>query len=67
MAPEGPVASNVIDLDEARARREAAGPSHPVLDALDALALALAGHGHVWSAEERAQYEHAVELLRGGG
>lgn len=33
------------------------------LKALDALALALADHHHIWSAEERALYESAVHIL----
>lgn len=33
------------------------------LQALDALALALANKGHVWSAKERRSYERAVRAL----
>jgi hypothetical protein len=35
-----------------------------VLSALDALGLALAGHDHQWTDEERRLYEHAVEVLQ---
>jgi hypothetical protein len=31
-----------------------------MIEALDALAVALAGHGHVWTETERALYERAV-------
>lgn len=31
--------------------------------ALDALALALAGHSHTWTADERDVYEHAILVL----
>jgi hypothetical protein len=34
-----------------------------VLAALDALGLALAAHGHVWTAQERRAYERAVRAL----
>jgi hypothetical protein len=34
-----------------------------VLDALDALALALTTHGHVWTSGERQLYEDAVAAL----
>lgn len=36
-------------------------PKTDVLEALDALALALAEHGHQWTPRERALYEKAVE------
>ncbi len=35
-----------------------------VLDALDALALALAEHDHQWTIDERRMYEQAVAYLR---
>jgi hypothetical protein len=35
------------------------------LRALDALALALVDHGHVWSADERALYDAAVTSCAG--
>jgi hypothetical protein len=54
--------SNVIDLAAVRARLQQA-PVDPVLEALDALAVALVGHGHVWTDHERALYEAAVERL----
>lgn len=38
-------------------------PKHPILDALDTLALALTDHGHQWSDEEVAKYETAVAYL----
>jgi hypothetical protein len=57
---------SVIDLAAARARRAAPPPSHPITDALDALALALAAHGHEWTERERQLYETAISYLSGG-
>lgn len=34
-----------------------------VIEALDKLGLALADHGHEWTAEERDLYERSVSLL----
>jgi hypothetical protein len=41
------------------------GPAEVVgiVQALDALALALAGHGHTWTPRERESYERAIALL----
>lgn len=35
----------------------------PIVDALDALALALTDHGHQWTNEQRALYDNAIERL----
>lgn len=56
----------MIDLATAIERRDAMEPPHPILAALDALALALAEHGHAWSERERQLYETAVSYLFGG-
>ena len=55
--------TNVIDLSSVRARRD---PPHPIRDALDALALALADHDHAWTERERQLYETALSYLCGG-
>jgi hypothetical protein len=36
----------------------------PILDALDALALALTNHGHEWTDRERELYEDAIDRLQ---
>ena len=36
-----------------------------IVDALDALGLALANHGHVWSDRERQLYEDAIAICDG--
>jgi len=51
--------SNIIHLGEVWARK-AAEPSHPIARALDALALALTDHGHIWTDEEVRLYEAAI-------
>jgi hypothetical protein len=38
-----------------------------ILDALDALGLALADHGHKWTDHERRLYEDAVAIASSGG
>lgn len=35
-----------------------------LLGVLDRLAVALAGHGHAWTPDERRDYERAVAILR---
>lgn len=54
--------SNVIDINEIKARMKSV-PPNPLLDALDALALALVEHGHVWTDRERSLYETAFDYL----
>ena len=51
--------TNVIDIDEARVRM-ARSPEHPIVQALDALALALTDHGHEWCDHEVSLYETAI-------
>ncbi len=51
--------SNVIDLVAARGRLSEPTP-HPIVQALDALALALTDHGHQWSDHEVSLYETAI-------
>lgn len=56
----------VIDLAAARqrlARQEA--PPHPILEALDALAIALAAHDHDWTEREHQLYVSAVAYVSG--
>lgn len=57
------MSDGVIDLAAARARRDAAVPKHPILEALDTLAVALTDHHHVWSGREVALYETAVGYI----
>lgn len=58
--------SEVIDLAAARDRlAEKQAMSHPILAALDALALALADHSHSWTERERLLYETAVTYCGG--
>ena len=52
--------SNVISLE---ARRRTDTPPHPLLEALDALALALVEHDHTWTDRERQLYETATSYL----
>lgn len=55
------MSDNVISLASARQRmNERDRPPNPILEALDALGLALADHGHQWSEKEAALYETAV-------
>jgi hypothetical protein len=56
---------SVIDLNAERERREQAEPPHPILEALDALAVALTNHGHLWTDRERQLYETAVAYVSG--
>ncbi len=51
----------VISLDV----RQQPAPPHPIIEALDVLALALADHGHVWTDREKSLYETAVNYLGG--
>lgn len=51
--------TNVVDFEKAKARG-AKPPEHPIVQALDALALALADHGHSWSEREVSLYETAI-------
>lgn len=57
---------DIIDLTAARARRASGPHERPrlLLDALDALGVALADHEHVWSADERLLYESATDDLK---
>lgn len=55
--------ADVIDFDAAR--RRAGKPAHPIVEALDALALALADHDHHWSDRERSLYETAIDYFEG--
>jgi hypothetical protein len=54
--PPTPHKPYVIDLADRRPRAR----SHPIVDALDALAVALADHGHKWTDRERGLYETAI-------
>lgn len=56
---------SVVDLNEARERLERSPPQHPILEALDVLAVALADHGHTWTDREVDLYENAVRLMGG--
>ncbi len=54
--------TNIIDFEAAQIR--AAEPiSHPVVRALDALALALSEEGHEWSDQEVWLYETAISYF----
>ena len=53
----------VIDLEAARERLSKPEPVHPIVDALDTLAVALADHGHTWTDLERWKYETAIMYL----
>ncbi len=57
---------SVIDFDAARQRLASSTPPHPILEALDALAIALTDHGHSWTERERQLYETALSYLSGG-
>jgi len=50
---------NVIDLADALERKKQPD-NHPIVQALDALALALTDHGHSWSDREVSLYETAI-------
>lgn len=39
------------------------GDLSAITRALDLMGVALAGHGHVWTAEERAACEEAIRIL----
>lgn len=47
-----------------KARTGASRSRNIVVDALDALGVALAGHKHRWTAEERGLYERAVRAAQ---
>lgn len=51
--------NNIIDFEEARRRPEGAS-ENPIVQALDALALALTEHDHEWSEREVMLYETAI-------
>lgn len=53
----------IIDLEKARERLNAPVQVHPIQQALDALALALTSHGHIWTDDEVQQYETATSYL----
>lgn len=55
--------TNVVDLKAARARKESATPPHPILAALDEMALALADHDHIWTQRQHDLYETAVGYI----
>lgn len=55
--------AEVIDLKAARERRENDAAKHPILEALDSLALALVEHGHTWTDREYDLYETAVGYI----
>lgn len=57
---------DIVSLDAARERLAERRSQNPILEALDALAVALAEHGHTWTDRERALYETSVEYLTGG-
>lgn len=54
---------NVIDLAAARERLTQTPPPHPILEALDVLALALVEHGHRWTDRENQLYETAAAYI----
>lgn len=54
------MSDKIINLDEIRARATQEKPKHPIVDALDMLALALADHNHQWTDREVSLYETAV-------
>lgn len=39
--------------------------SHPIVEALDELGLALAEHGHQWTERQRLLYETAIDYIGG--
>lgn len=56
----------VIDLDSARKRLVTSPPlMHPIVEALDALALALVVHEHSWTERGRQLYDTAISYLSG--
>ena len=55
---------DIIDFRAVIEAREKEG-QHPILTALDALALALVDHGHTWTDQERLLYETAVSYIIG--
>ena len=57
---------DVVDLNDARERLRSTGFKHPIVDALDTLAVALAEHGHTWTDSERWKYETAIMYLMAG-
>ena len=54
--------AEVINLEERRGASSQT-PPNPLLEALDALAVALADHKHVWTDRERLLYETASAYL----
>lgn len=59
--------NNIVDIAEARKRqKEPTQADHPILAALDALALALVDHDHTWTEKEHWLYETAVKYLSQG-
>lgn len=51
--------TNIVNFEEAKATASEP-PPHPIVQALDTLALALADHGHTWSDHEVSLYETAI-------
>lgn len=54
--------AQIIRLDDMRVRASEA-PPHPLVEALDALGLALVDHRHQWTDRERMLYETAMVYL----
>ena len=54
--------AQVIQIEERRGGSVPA-PPNPLVEALDALGVALAGHKHVWTDRERMLYETALSYL----
>lgn len=52
--------AQVIKFEE---RRGKTTPPNPLVEAIDALGIALAGHKHVWTDRERTLYETAISYL----
>ena len=56
------MAAQIIKLDGRRGCISQS-PPNPLVDALDALGLALASHMHVWTDREKTLYELALTYL----
>ena len=54
--------AQIINMQEKRGHFEQT-PPNPLVDALDALGLALVRHKHVWTDRERELYETALDYL----
>lgn len=69
--PEDARRQSSIVVDRPRLRRRAGRAKalaredrRIIREALDALGLALAEHGHTWTVEQRRLYEQAIRLLK---